>query len=220
LIIIGEGDDEFETTKEEDPSTTIKKDGETENNTNVGLRYKAYKTLRSKLHLSVGGRLYSPFEYYYRIRFRRVIHIGSDHIVAFNESGYWHSINGYGTTVTLDYDRALSETLTGRLSLSGIHAEINKETAWGIVWAVTTSLFKKFSAKTAASLDLSAFGETRPNTKVTNYRVGGRMRKNVLRPWLFLEISPEVTFPLDVLTGERDAIGAIRLMLEIQIAAK
>ncbi len=220
LILFGEGDDEFTTTNEEDSSTTIIEDGDAQTKSNAGLRYKLYNTLRSKLHLSVGGRLFSPFEYYYRVRFRRLVHIGSNNIVALKGSGYWKSNDGYGTTATLDYDRTLTETVTGRLSLSGIRAEVDHVHAWGVTWGVTTSLFKKFSDKTAASLDIGAFGVTRPETEITNYRIGCRMRKKFSRPWLFLEVTPEVTFPRNELTGERDAIGAILLMLEVQFTAR
>jgi hypothetical protein len=34
-----------------------------------------------------------------------------------------------------------------------------------------------------------------------------------------LEIEPEVTFPLDEITGERHAVGAITILMEIQFAA-
>ncbi|MCK4838367.1 MAG: hypothetical protein KAS94_06155, partial [Desulfobulbaceae bacterium] len=162
----------------------------------------------------------SPFEYYSRISYRRLLHIGGANVIRFKQIGFWDSVNDLGETSRLDLERALAHEITGRLSLIGTYYdyEPNSETNNGLNWGVETSFFKHLTTKTAASFDLGAYGVTRPGTRATRYRIASRIRTNIFRPWLFFEIEPEVTF-LTPETGSRNTVGAIMVMMEIQFAA-
>ncbi|MDT8335781.1 MAG: hypothetical protein RQ753_08780, partial [Desulfurivibrionaceae bacterium] len=212
LVIVGENQEEIESTAADDLSRSIGEESGAQR-TSVGLRYTIYRRLRSNLHFGGGTNSLSPFEYYLRVSYRRFLHIGADNIIRFRQTGFWNSRDGFGETSRFDLEKALPRKMTGRVSLYGTHSEISR----GVDWGLESSVFKQLSAKTAASLDLGAYGVTRPHFDQTNYLIGLRTRANVLRPWLFLEIRPQVSFPLSE-TGKRSAVGTIILMMEIQFS--
>jgi hypothetical protein len=49
---------------------------------------------------------------------------------------------------------------------------------------------------------------------VNNYRVIGKYRRNIYRPWLFLELVPETNWRREV-TGIREFVPAFTVRLEI-----
>jgi hypothetical protein len=49
---------------------------------------------------------------------------------------------------------------------------------------------------------------------VNNYRVISKYRRNIYRPWLFLELVPETNWRRDV-TGNREIVPAFTVRLEI-----
>ncbi len=220
LIVVGENEDELLTAQSEDDPARVTVEDTDEERRSVGLRYILYKTIRSKLHFGGGINNLAPFEYYGRVSYRRLIHIGKENVIRFKQTGFWDSIKGPGETSRLDLERAFAYQITGRLSLYGTYYDFDSESEenTGLDWGVETSFFKHLTTKSAASFDLGAYGVTRPDTKATRYRIASRIRTNILRPWLFFEIEPEVNF-FEPETGTWDAVGAIMLMMEIQFAA-
>jgi hypothetical protein len=71
------------------------------------------------------------------------------------------------------------------------------------------------SPKDAISYDVSALVVNRPSRVAQNYRVGTRYRRNFHRPWLFLELEPEITWPLDE-NNTRRSIKAFTFLIEVQ----
>ena len=211
LVVTGENEDDLQAPRT-DPSVTPGLTAQQDNNTsNVGLRYTLYKTLREILHLGGGLRLSTPFEYYVRAYYRRFLHIGAKNIITFTETGFWHSDEKLGETTRIDFNRLLSQSLSNRISVFGTYSEVSE----GVEWGVEESLFKKLTPKTAISFDLGMYGDTRPHTEINNYRISSRFRANIFRPWLFFELEPEVTFPLDEF-GRWQTVGAFTFVLEIQ----
>jgi hypothetical protein len=220
LVIVGESYAEIQAARASETSADITGEGFDNQKGSVGLRYMLYNTIRSTLNFGGGTSSLSPFEYYGQINYLRLIHIGGENVIRVRQTGFWNSIHGLGETSSVDLERKFAQAITGRLSLSGTYydAEPGTENNNGLNWALENSLFKQLTAKTAASFDLGVYGVTRPGTKASNYRIGSRLRVNALRPWLFFEIEPEVTFPLPE-TGRRQAVGAIMVMMEIQFAS-
>lgn len=68
-------------------------------------------------------------------------------------------------------------------------------------WATELSLLRELSPRSAITFGGGLAGHTRPDALVDTYRVFTRYRRNFLRPWLFCELEPEITWP-------RDAAGA------------
>ena len=82
-------------------------------------------------------------------------------------------------------------------------------------WGAEINLFKQLDRKSAISFDLGVFGETRPERKETSYHLATRYRRNMYRPWLFLELEPGVDFPLTDDRG-RQAVGYFTVVFEVQ----
>lgn len=215
LIITGENESEAEVAREDSLAVDTLNTQLADNTTNVGLRYQIYQALRTTLNFGGGLRVQWPLDYYFRIRYERLLHIGSKSIVRLSETGFWQSLDGFGETTRFDFERTVSDTLSNRISTYATHSDIRH----GMEWGIEEHLFKQLTPRSAVSLDLEAVGLTRPSTKVTAYRIGSRYRQNILRPWLFLEVAPEVIFPAAVDNGHR-VIGAITLFLEVQFLDK
>ena len=217
LILSGVNEDELrrrETGDDSQDNTTSlqREDGST---TLLGLRYTLYTTLRSLFNFGIGLNLDWPIESYARMHYRRYVHLSQNSLVRFTQTGFYNTIIGPGATSRLDVERSLPYGLAGRASLFGTYSKESN----GLEWGAETSLYRQFSPRTALSLDLGAYGETRPRQRITTYRIGTRMRQSFLRPWLFFELEPEVSFPL-LEDGKRQAVGAIALMLEIQFSSE
>jgi len=215
LVIVGENPEEFQTARTGEDRANLTGEEADSERSSVGLRYVIYKSLRSTLNFGGGTSSLSPFEFYLRTSYSRFIHIGGDNVINFRETGFWNSIDGFGETTRFDYEKTLPREITGRLSLFGTYSEVS----YGIDWGLENSYFKQLSPKTAVSLDLGAYGITRPTFKDTVYSIGVRTRANMLRPWLFLEVGPQVAFPLSE-DDKRDAVGIITVMMEIQFVTE
>lgn len=219
LIIVGQSEDELLAKKDVDDNNLTAADSLVEEKSSVGLRYTLYQNIRSRLHFG-GGTSLSPFEYYGSTNFKRLIHIADNDVVTFSQTGTWNSIYGLSETTQFDFEKIIWEEITLRLSVTGTYYDSDPDTDDnnGLNWGGAASFYKLLSTKTAASLDLGIYGLTRPSFEISNYRVAYRVRTNTLRPWLFFEIEPEVTFPLSD-DGARQAVGAFYLMTEIQFAS-
>lgn len=220
LIVVGQSEQEFQKAKNRDDPSNIGDEELKAEGSGVGLRYTLFKTVRSKLHFGGGVNNLSPLEYLGRVAWRRLIHVGKKNIIRLKQTGFWHSEDGYGETSRIDLERVLAHQLTGRLSLHGTYYDNDPDTEKnnGLNWGIETNLFKRITPKTAVSFDLATHGVTRPEREVTDYRIASRIRTNTLRPWLFFEVEPQVTFPLSEITEERQAVGAITVVMEIQFA--
>jgi hypothetical protein len=83
------------------------------------------------------------------------------------------------------------------------------------------SLSRILSPVTAIAVAVGASGATRPslvadrfNMARNNYRVTGKYRRNIYRPWLFLELIPETNWRREV-AGKREFVPAFTVRLEI-----
>ncbi|MBU0481788.1 MAG: hypothetical protein KKG47_11885 [Proteobacteria bacterium] len=211
LIVVGENEDDIAETqkdKADNPGLDLQPN---DNRTNLGLRYLVYKNLRSRFHFGGGVSLHTPVESYVRMYYRRLAHIGKNNVIKLTETVFWNTRHGFGETSRIDMERVLLEDLTGRVSLFGTYAEDSN----GLDWGGEVNLFRQLTGKSAVAFDFGAYGETRPEKRMTNYRVASRYRRNFYRPWLFFELEPGVNFPLVAEQG-REAVGYLSVVFEIQ----
>lgn len=212
LVIFGGNRDEDRQKEPDDAIDSSLKSGEETERTNLGLRYMIYKSLRDRFHFGGGLSLGWPLDYYGRMRYERLIHVGDNNIIRLTETGFWNSLTGFGETSRFDLERTMGDHhQTGRLSFYGTYGEDKS----GLQWGAETSLFRQLSESSALAFDLGAYGSSEPSLQVGTYRIASRYRRNFLRPWLFFEIEPEVVFPQST-EGSRKAIGILTTVLEIQ----
>lgn len=211
LIIFGGNREEARLKESGDDINSSLKTSEEKDWTNLGLRYLTYQSIRDLFHIGGGLSLGWPLDYYGRVRYERLLHNGDDNVIRFSETGYWNSLTGFGETSRIDLEKPLGGSLTGRLSFFATCSEDRS----GMYWGAETSLFRQLSETSALAFDLAAYGPTVPSTQVETYRLAGRYRRNFLHPWLFLEIEPEVHFPMSA-SGKREMTGVLTTVLEIQ----
>lgn len=211
LVIFGGNREEDRWQEPGDSIDSSLKSAEEKEWTNLGLRYMIYKTLRDRFHFGGGLSVRWPLEYYGRMRYERLLHIGSNNVIRLSETGFWNSLNGFGETSRFDLEKRLNDGLNGRLSLFATYSEDTS----GMQWGAETNLFRQLSGHSALAFDLGVYGPTEPSMRVGTYRIASRYRRNFLRPWLFFEIEPEVLFPL-LESGKRETVGALTTVLEIQ----
>lgn len=210
IVIGGSPQDNLEPSTDETNDSGLRNVNDNER-TDMGLRYLVYKTMRDHFHFGGGLSVGWPMEAYVRMQYIRLLHLGNNNVVRFTETGYWNTLHGIGETSRLDLERVLPAGITGRFSVYATFQNNNN----GLIWGAESSFFRQLSQKSALGLDLGAYGETRPDL-INTYRIATRYRRNVMRPWLFFEVQPEVLFPLEDDNVTRQAIGVLTLTLECQ----
>src|SRR3990170_4578670 len=120
-------------------------------------------------------------------------------------------IERFSETSQLDLERKITTFTLLRWSNFATYAE---GTA-GITWNSGISLITQLTPRSAITYDTSIWGVNRPEWTIQNYRVGSRYRRNFYRPWLFFELAPEVTWPIDE-SNHRNATFAFMATLEVQ----
>lgn len=160
----------------------------------LGLRLDVKDTDRSKFNISVSAKPRI------RLRYRYTYPVRDDFLIRFtqevqNEKG----VNGARSR--LDFEKAFLPLRFFRATTDVFVAEDFP----GADWAQAFSLFKRMSKKSSIAYEASVVGITRPENLVTSYRLGVRFRQSIHRDWLFLEVSPDITWPID-LSEDRETI--------------
>ena len=160
----------------------------------LGLRLDVKDTSRSKFNISVSAK---PRV---RARYRYTYPLSNESLIRFtqeiqNEEG----VNGARTR--LDFEKAFLPAKLFRATTEGFVAEDFS----GVDWSQAFSLFHRLSKKSSISYETGIVGITEPESYVTNYRLGIRYRRNIHRDWLFFDIAPEISWPLE-LSENRETI--------------
>ena len=188
--------------------------GETDDSTNsLGLRLDVKDTARSKFNISVSAKPRI------RARYRYTFPLSNESLIRFtqeiqNEKG----INGARTR--LDFEKAFLPVRLFRATTEGFIAEDFS----GVDWSQAFSLFQRLSKKSSVSYEAGIVGITEPDSLVTNYRLGIRYRQNIHRDWLFFEITPDISWPVELsedretVVNDRHSVMSIIVRLEVHFA--
>ncbi|HEX9191160.1 MAG TPA: hypothetical protein VF847_03615, partial [Candidatus Deferrimicrobiaceae bacterium] len=152
---------------------------------------------------------------YARARFQYAQPLGRDTVGRFTTTGAYHAREQFGVSGQLDLERRLSPETMLLWANSASLAEGSNGWAWGTELSLRHALSEKSSVKVGGSMR----GDTRPEFEVQNYRVYTGYRRNVLRPWLFLELEPDVNWPLRS-DGTRDPVYGATLRVELFFLGK
>lgn len=212
LIITGESDENITEIIPEELGEIGGAGRDEDNRLDVGLRYTVIEKPKSSFNLQASVRFDFPLEPFARARYRYTHPLSDRSLARLTQTLFWEREDGFGETTRLDLERLLDE----RTLLRWANAATFSESTDGVEWGSNLGWFRQFDLKTAVNVDVGAEGETRPDYEVTNYRITARYRRNFYRPWLFYELVPEVYWPLDEDTDERDTVTAFTLRLEVQ----
>ena len=190
-----------------DPPST----GDNKAQTNAGLRYTLAATRHIKANIGFGARLDSPIDPYVRVRLRITKPLGSTSLVRITPAAIWYRDRGLGRSVNVDLERRVGENILLRASQSGVW----KEGEPGILWGTEFSFLERLTPQTVFNVKVGARGKTQPFVHTELYRVAMKLRSDFLRPWLFLEVEPELYWPRDD-EGHYRKYHALTLRVEVQ----
>jgi len=180
----------------------------------VGLRGALLDTLRTSADAQVGLLFRLPLGWYTRLRLRRVEPLGWGVVARGAIAVFWQTNTGYGTRQDVSLERRLLPWLVARTDASGILTQRTRGYEWG-GWA---SLLAAAGERTALSVSAGALGATDLGLEVERYRLLARVRRDVVRRWIFLEVEPQVEWTHQRGDGFR-RMRAIVLRLELQFDA-
>ena len=184
---------------------------------NTELRYYAHDTKSAYAFLAVGSRFVWLPETFVRARLLWRRTFADNSFISPSVTPFWQDHLGFGVTPQLDFGPPFPRD---HIFLWANSATVFRNRS-GFLWGSEVSLSRILSPVTAVAVAVGANGATRPslvadrfNLAVNNYKITGKYRRNIFRPWLFLELVPETNWRRND-TGGRDIVPAITLRLEI-----
>ena len=184
---------------------------------NTELRYYAHESKTSYAFLAVGSRFVWPPETFVRSRLLWRRTLADNTFISPSVTPFWQDHLGFGVTPQLDFGHPFPHDY---IFLWANSATFFKNRS-GFLWGSEVSLSRILSPVTAIAVAVGANGATRPslvadrfNLAANNYKVSGKYRRSIYRPWLFLELVPETNWRR-VEAGNREFIPAFTVRLEI-----
>lgn len=181
----------------------------------AGLRLALLDTLLTQTDLQAGLLFRLPIGWYTRLRLRRVQPIDGVLLARMALSGFWQTDTGWGTRQDLDLERPLLPWLLVRLGSTGTLTERSRGWEWGSELAFLAAA----TPRIALLLGGGALGASQAGPVVETWLVHARVRRDVLRRWLFLEVEPGVSWKRPP-GGGRQRVRSVILRLEIQFGAQ
>ena len=123
----------------------------------------------------------------------------------------WHSENGWRSLTRLDFDRALGKKYFFR-SNNEILWEEEEDDFDGYEFRPRLILSRRLSGKQALLLEWNNIVRSKPDFDPYTTALAVRYRSQILRPWLFVEVAPQVAWRNE---DDWDASGGIFAKLEV-----
>jgi hypothetical protein len=177
----------------------------------VGLGYTGKKDRGFKL--SIGAKVRAPPEPYIKLAYRKHWALTESTMLGVRPIVYWKTDDKFGTTLHVDFDHLLTNTLMLRWANYGNAA--TSRNVEGLEWQSSLILFQALSNRQALTYRVMVLGETQAEVPLGNYGFEIRYRRRMLRDWLFLELASSVTWPQEFRDENRDANFGIGAGLEM-----
>jgi len=186
-------------------------ENESERQAAAGFRFLLAQTRRIKANIGFGLRLDTPLDPYVRLRLRLTQPLGTSSLIRITPSAILYRDEGLSRYLRLDLEKRVGENILLRASQSGRW----KEGRPGIRWGTELTFLERLSPKTVLSINAGAKGESQPFVYTERYRLSLRVRRNVYRPWFFVELEPELYWPRDE-EGDYRKYHAFTFRIELQ----
>jgi hypothetical protein len=219
IVIAGETRDALQNLFPRTPGTSSVEE-DTLGAANAGLRFYFLDTLFSHADLGAGVLTRIPPGVYGQVRFRTAVPVKRLFLTRQVLAGFWRTDTRFGTSVGLELERPITPSLVSRINGAATLTELSH----GIEWGGEAALFTTLDERTAAQLGASVNGASRPalaSDAVTRppdldrVRVFTRLRRDVFRRWIFVELEPELAFPWS-LEKRRHSAWGVTFRLEVQ----
>lgn len=145
------------------------------------------------------------------LRYKYLQTFGDDWRVQFGEKFYYKQDDGFGALTRVDLDYLIG---IDRMVRWTNQVDYGEETA-GAEWGSLLSYQIRIDPRQALSYFASVSGQTDPDRFTTGYGFGVRYRRNVARPWIFVEVEPAHVWRRDNLEESRGSVWMLTLRLEL-----
>ncbi|MGH8493828.1 MAG: hypothetical protein ACRERR_12115 [Moraxellaceae bacterium] len=181
----------------------------------AALRWIPFERAGVQADFDIGVRGVAPPDIFVRSRLRKSWGITQDSALRFGQT-FRYGSESLGSSITqLDYEYAVSNKALARLSSAYEYRQDNHE--MGMTWAHGISMSHVISGYRSLGYGFSANGHTQPNWKDDNFGPWVLYRSNWLRPWLFYELEPRMTWYNE---GDKDEVVSLTFRIEVQLGRK
>jgi hypothetical protein len=105
----------------------------------------------------------------------------------------WHSRDGWSAQTRLDFDRALSKKYFLRFN-NELYWEEEEQDIYGVEFRPRVILSHRLSGKQALLYEWNNLFYSKPEFDLNTTALAVRYRRQVWRPWFFVEAAPQVAF--------------------------
>ena len=109
----------------------------------------------------------------------------------FTEAAYWYEQSGMGESTLFDTDYKFNDQYLGRSRTQAIWSDHDQR----FDFEQSFFLFNPIDDSHALSYQASVYGQSQPNSHVTDYAISAIWRTRIHREWLFLDIQPGLSWP-------------------------
>lgn len=179
----------------------------------AGLLYTIDQRNRSRVDLTLG---FSSMGFKPGVRFRNQGALYEDSSYRFTQQVEYKDNRGFFTTSELNLDKALTDTDLLRFSNELVYGEETE----GTEWQTTLILFERRSVHKSDPRVFAWFGSVNGATDpsyVQNYRLGVLFRRQLYRPYLFVELQPTYNFRKQDSDDRRRGAWGLALNFEVAL---
>lgn len=177
----------------------------------LDLRFQLWRGASTVVDAGPGVGLRWPPEGHLAARLRQRLGPGLGFTARFTQVAFYSTRDRFGGNADLDVDRPLGQHLLLRWRNRGLLSEVSRGLEWGSELGLAYDLQP---LRLGVYLAGAMAGATRPVDEVAVYRLFTRVRRDVWRRWLFLELEPEVSWPTAPPLG-RHKEHAVTLRVEV-----
>jgi len=177
-----------------------------DNNYYLGVKALAAQVFGVALSAEAGAKLGRPIDPYVRLRAFRDFNFSQWQIRA-SETPLWKHSDGYSAASEVNFTRPLDELWQLRFTSKATW----RSTTRYFDLAQIGALYYTPDPRTATNFELGAFAPSDRSLKLAVYSVTVRVRRQIYRDWLYLEVTPQILYQ------EANGFSATRsLMLNLE----
>src|SRR6266852_78810 len=173
----------------------------------LGLKALGARTFGVTLSAEAGARFHTPIDTYVRLRFVRDFN-SPQWQIRHSETPLWKHSEGYSSASELNFTRLMDEQWQLRFTSK---ATWRSATSYFDLAQISGVYFTP-NERTAMNFELGAFAPSDRHLKLSVYSVTFRVRRQIYRDWLYLDVTPQVLYQ------EANHYSAARsLMLQLEM---
>jgi hypothetical protein len=188
--------------------------------TDAGIGVRLWETLQTYADMGAGLLLKLPPGAYVRARLRFVEPLGGAFLAREALTGFWRTDTQFGATGTAELERPIPVAVGALWRLSGTSTITQSQADRGFQWAGDLSLLATLFLRIGGQLGFGISGATKSPVDVEVYRTYLRLRRDVFRKWIFVELAPEYQWNSTIVPGHQIGFWDVALRFEVQFQAR